>query len=151
MKPLLLALRYFKLPFQPNHLSSCYNFTDNPKFGNGRASIRFKELRWNLCLSIYAYIYIIFFCIAFLPVLYVIYMCTSFHVCIYIYIYIYIYILFDFVAVFSDVYHEISRTVFLYKTCIYTKITAVICFEKLFRTFSKKIHRSSQFAAMVHH
>ena len=93
MKPLLLALRYFKLPFQPNHLSSCYNFTDNPKFGNGRASIRFKELRWNLCLSIYAYIYIIFFCIAFLPVLYVIYMYTSFHVCIYMYLYMYIYIL----------------------------------------------------------
>ena len=93
MKPLLLALRYFKLPFQLNHLSSCHNFTDNPKFGNGRASIRFKERRQKLCLSIYAYIYIIFFRIAFLPVLYVIYMYTSFHVCIYMYLYMYIYIL----------------------------------------------------------
>ena len=69
---------------------------------------------------------------------------------IYIYIYIYIYyiylytlytdILFEFVAVFPDIYHEIVRTDFLsstanncfllcQETCVYAKITALICLK----------------------
>ena len=49
-------------------------------------------------------------------------------------------ILFDFIAAFSDVHHEILRAAFLRKThiyyfflcqetCVYTKMTALICLK----------------------
>ena len=59
----------------------------------------------------------------------------------YIYTYINTDIMFDFIAVFSDIYHEIIRTAFLPKTtsncfflcqenCVCAKVRALICFEK---------------------
>ena len=86
----------------------------------------------------------------------------------FIYIYIYIYyiylytdILFEFFAVFPDIYHEIVRTDFLpstandcfwlcQETCVYAKITALICLkldsEHVQNNFSQSIVCSNHFS-----
>ena len=77
------------------------------------------------------------------------------------YIYLYTDILFEFFAVFPDIYHEIVRTDFLpstandcfwlcQETCVYAKITALICLkldsEHVQNNFSQSIVCSNHFS-----